>query len=286
MTLPPIPLPSCKLDPSVHTLVMGVVNTTPDSFSDGGKHLDPGVAISAALKMLEIGADIIDVGGESTRPGSSPIDIEEEIDRVRPVIHGILANRPDAVISIDTRRRPVADIAIDAGAQIINDITGFRDDQSMMDLARESGSAVIVMHMLGSPKTMQKEIRYESFPNDIYDFFQQRIAVLERAGVAPEKIVIDPGIGFGKTFDQNLFLLNRLEIFKDLGKHILAGPARKAFLGKILDQPIPAERDIGTLAAITAAVMRGASIVRAHNAAYTVQACKVVDAILRERVES
>ncbi len=257
MTLPLIPLPSCKLDPSAHTLVMGVVNTTPDSFSDGGKHLDPEVAISAALKMLEFGADIIDVGGESTRPGSLPIDIEEEINRIRPVIHGILENWPDAVVSIDTRRRPVADIAIEAGAQIINDITGFRDDPSMIDLARESGSAVIVMHMLGSPKTMQKEIRYESFPNDIYNFFRERITVLERAGVSPEKIVIDPGIGFGKTFDQNLFLLNRLEIFKDLGKHLLVGPARKAFLGKILDQPIPAERDIGTVAAITAAVMRG-----------------------------
>ncbi len=265
---------------------MGVVNTTPDSFSDGGKHLDPEVAVAAAVKMLEIGADIIDVGGESTRPGSSPIDTKEEIRRIKPVVDGILESRPDAVVSIDTRRRPVADIAIRAGAQIINDITGFRDDPSMIDLARESGSALVVMHMLGSPKTMQKEIRYESFPNDIYDFFRERISLLEGAGISPDKIVIDPGIGFGKTFDQNLFLLNRLEMFRDLGKHILVGPARKAFLGKILDQPIPEERDIGTVAAITAAVMRGASIVRAHNAAYTTQACKVADAILRERVET
>ncbi len=286
MTLPPIPLPSCLLNPASRTLVMGVVNTTPDSFSDGGKHLDPEVAISAGLQMLQIGADIIDVGGESTRPGSSPIEIREEIARIRPVIDGILQNRPDAVVSIDTRRRPVAESAIEAGAQIINDITGFRDDPSMIDLAREAGSAVVVMHMLGAPKTMQKDISYRSFPNDIYNFFRERIRRLQGAGIAPEKIVIDPGIGFGKTFDQNLILLNRLELFKDLGKHILIGPARKAFLGKILDEPIPAQRDIGTVAAITAAIMRGASIVRAHNAAYTIQACKVADAVLRESVQA
>ena len=170
MTLPPIPLPSRVLDPSSHTLVMGVVNTTPDSFSDGGKHLDPEVAIRAGLEMLEVGADIIDVGGESTRPGSSSIDAEEEIARTRPVIIGILQGRPDAVVSIDTRRRPVAETAIKAGAQIINDVTGFRDDPSMIDLARESGVAVVVMHMLGSPKTMQIDIRYESFPHDIHKF--------------------------------------------------------------------------------------------------------------------
>jgi dihydropteroate synthase len=265
---------------------MGVVNATPDSFSDGGEHLDPEVAIRAGLEMLEAGADIIDVGGESTRPGSSPVEVGEEIARIRPVIDGILQGRPDAVVSVDTRRRPVAEKAINAGAQIINDVTGFRDDPSMIDLARESGAAVVVMHMLGSPKTMQMDIRYESFPDDIHKFFQERIRVLEQAGIAPEKIIIDPGIGFGKTFDQNLTLLNRVEIFKDLGKHVLIGPARKAFLGRILDEPIPAQRDIGTVAAITAAVMRGASIVRAHNAAYTVQACKVADAVLRERVEA
>jgi dihydropteroate synthase len=265
---------------------MGVVNTTPDSFSDGGKHLDPEVAVRAGLEMLEAGADIIDVGGESTRPGSLPVDVEEEIARIRPVISGIIQGQPDAVVSIDTRRRPVAETAIKAGAQIINDVTGFRDDPSMIELARESGAALVVMHMLGSPKTMQTDIRYESFPDDIHNFFEERIRVLEEAGVFPEKIIIDPGIGFGKTFDQNLILLNRLEMFKDLGKHVLIGPARKAFLGKILDEPVPAERDIGTVAAVTAAVMRGASIVRAHNAAYTVQACKVADAVLRERVEA
>ncbi len=286
MTLPPIPLPSCILDPSSHTLVMGVVNITPDSFSDGGKHLDPEVAIRAGLEMLEVGADIIDVGGESTRPGSSPIGVEEEIARIQPVINGILQGRPDAVVSIDTRRQAVAETAVKAGAQIINDVTGFRDDPSMIDLTRESGAAVVVMHMLGSPKTMQIDIRYESFPDDIYKFFQERIRVLEDAGISPEKIIIDPGIGFGKTFDQNLVLINRVEMFRDLSKHILVGPARKAFLGKILDQPVPSERDIGTVAAITATVMRGASIVRAHNAAYTVQACKVADAVLRERVET
>jgi len=285
MTPPPIPLPSFTLDPSSHTLVMGVVNTTPDSFSDGGKHFDPEVAIEASLQMLEAGADIIDVGGESTRPGSLPVDIDEEITRIKPVIEGIIRGARDAVVSIDTRRRLVAETAMEAGAQIINDVTGFRDDPDMVDLARESGAALVVMHMLGAPRTMQIDICYDSFPGDIFAFLQERSRTLEDAGIPPEKIIVDPGLGFGKTFDHNLILINQLEVFKNLGKHILVGPSRKAFLGKILDQPVPAGRDIGTVAAITAAVMRGATIVRAHNVPYTVQACKVLDAVLREKVE-
>ncbi len=264
---------------------MGVINTTPDSFSDGGKHLDPDVAVHAALGMLEAGADILDVGGESTRPGSLPVEAEEELARTEPVIRQIVQSRPDAVVSIDTRRRVVAEAAIRAGAQIINDITGFRDDPSLVDLARESKAALVAMHMLGSPKTMQIDIHYDSFPADIYRFFEERIAWLEKAGIMPEKIVIDPGIGFGKTFDQNLALINRLDCFEPLGKHLLVGPSRKAFLGKILDLPVAAERDLGTAAAITAAVIKGASIVRAHNVSYAVAVCKVTDAILREKVK-
>lgn len=284
MTVQPIPLPRTVLDCASHTLVMGVINTTPDSFSDGGKYLDPEVAIAAGIEMLKAGADIIDVGGESTRPGSLYVEEEEELQRSVPVIQGILRSNPDAVISIDTRRRTVAEAAVAAGAQIINDVSGFRDDPALIDFAREARTALVVMHMLGTPKTMQTEIRYTSFPGDIYSFFQERIRTLEGSGIAPEKIVIDPGIGFGKTFDQNLTLINRLDVFKPLGKAMLLGPSRKAFLGKILDEPVAANRDIGTLGAITAAVLRGATIVRAHQVLSTVQVCRVADAVLRERV--
>lgn len=263
---------------------MGVINTTPDSFSDGGKHLDPDVAIVAGLKMFSEGADIVDIGGESTRPGSVSVHYKEEIDRIIPVIEGICYNNPEAVISVDTRRRVVAEAAIKAGARIINDVSGFRDDPGLVDVALETGTGLIVMHMLGKPKTMQIEIRYNSFPGDIYEFFQERIQALEDYGIAKQSIIIDPGIGFGKTFDQNLILLNRLDYFKPLGKPILAGPSRKSFLGKILDQPDAAARDTGTLAAVTASVLRGASLVRVHDVFSAVQACKVADAIVRERV--
>jgi len=266
------------------TLIMGVINTTPDSFSDGGKHFDRDVAIHAALKMFRDGADIVDIGGESTRPGSMPVTIEEELERTVPVIRAIVQDKPDAVISVDTRRRAVAEPAVEAGACIINDITGFRDDPDLVQFAREAGTWLVVMHMLGRPKTMQVDIRYDSFPGDIYDFFKGRIRTLEDSGVDSHKIVVDPGIGFGKTFDQNLILINRLDFLKPLGKPILVGSSRKAFLGKILDEPDPASRDIGTVATVTAAVLRGASIVRVHDVASAVQACKVADAILRERI--
>jgi dihydropteroate synthase len=266
------------------TLIMGVINTTPDSFSDGGKHLDPEIAVSAGLDMLEAGADIVDVGGESTRPGSVAVDVEEELRRAIPVIRGIQQSRPDAWISIDTRRRNVAEAALKCGARIINDVTGFRDDPSLVDLAREAGTGLVVMHMLGKPRTMQQDIHYNSFPGDIYDFFQERIRSLEDAGIPPGHIVIDPGIGFGKTFDHNLVLINRLEVFRPLGKPILVGPSRKSFIGKILDEPNPEARGVGTLAAVTAAVLRGASIVRVHDVPPAVQACKIADAVVREKV--
>jgi len=268
------------------TLVMGIINTTPDSFSDGGKHFDPEVAIAASLEMLEAGADIVDVGGESARPGSAPVELEEELRRAIPVIRAIFQHRPDAWISIDTRRRIVAEAAIKGGARIINDITGFRDDPSLVGLARETGAGLVVMHMLGKPKTMQQDISYNSFPGDIYDFFQERIRTLEAEGIDPDHIVIDPGIGFGKTFEHNLTLINRLDLFRPLGKPILIGPSRKAFIGKILDQPNPEERAVGTLAVVTAAILRGASVVRVHDVPPAVQACKVADALVRERMAS
>jgi dihydropteroate synthase len=267
------------------TLVMGVINVTPDSFSDGGIHFDPEVAVASGLEMLRAGADIVDIGGESTRPGSEFIDWEEEFRRAVPVIRGIAAHDSGAVISVDTRRGKVAEEAIKAGATIINDISGFRDDPYMVDLARETGCGVVVMHMLGEPKTMQADIHYNAFPQDIYDFFEERVNTLERSGIDPEKIVLDPGIGFGKTFDQNLTLLNRLDRFTSLGKAILVGASRKAFLGKILGQQEASARDMGTMATVAVSILHGASIVRVHDVPSAVQICRVTDAILRERVE-
>ncbi len=279
-----VSLPGGALCSPTRTLVMGVINTTPDSFSDGGVHLEPEDAIASGLKMFQDRADMVDVGGESTRPGSAPTPAEEELRRTIPVIRGIRSHKPDARISIDTRRRAVAEAAIEAGASIINDVSGFRDDPSMVDLAREAGTGVVVMHMLGRPGTMQANIQYHAFPGDIYEFFQERIRFLEDAGIARDRIVIDPGIGFGKTFDQNLTLINRLDSFKNLGVPILVGPSRKAFLGKIVDEPIASRRDGATAATVVAAVLRGASIVRVHDVPRTVEACRVADAIMRERI--
>lgn len=266
------------------TLVMGIINTTPDSFSDGGKNLDTDVAVAAGLDMLNAGADILDVGGESTRPGSLYVDAEEELRRAIPVIAEIHRQRPEASISIDTRRRVVAEAAVAAGARMINDVSGFRDEPEMIGLAREAGVEVVVMHMLGTPKTMQTEIVYNDFPGDIYDFFQERVRALEDAGIAAEKIILDPGIGFGKTFDQNLILINRLDFFKPLGKRILLGPSRKAFLGKILNEPVAEARDMGTVGVVAVAALKGASIVRVHDVPSAVHVCKVVDAIKSERI--
>ena len=178
----------------------------------------------------------------------------------------------------------MAEAATQCGARIINDVTGFRDDPSLVDLAREAGTGLVVMHMLGKPRTMQQDIHYNSFPDDICDFFRERIRSLEDAGIPPGDIVIDPGIGFGKTFDHNLVLINRLEVFRPLGKPILVGPSRKSFIGKILDEPNPEARGVGTLAVVTAAVLRGASIVRVHDVLPAVQACKIADAVVREKV--
>ncbi len=266
------------------TKVMGVINTTPDSFSDGGINFSPDVAVANGLSMLEDGADVLDIGGESTRPGSDYTDIEEEIRRISPVISGICSQRPDAVISVDTRRMAVAKSAIEAGAIIVNDVSGFRHDPELAQLAVKAEAFLIVMHMLGVPRTMQQDVHYESFPEDIFIFFEERIAHLENIGVSPEKIILDPGIGFGKTFDQNLILINRLEQFRKLEKPLLVGPSRKAFLGKIVEEPQPSKRDMATMAAVSMCVCRGASIVRVHDVKSAVQICKVTDAILREKI--
>ena len=267
------------------TLVMGIINTTPDSFSDGGLNFNPNDAVSNALRMISEGADILDIGGESSRPGSDYVGEKEELERVIPVVRDVIREKPDCVISLDTRRRSVAEAGIKEGARIINDISGFRDDPSLIDLGRETKVGMIIMHMLGSPRNMQTTIHYESFPKDIHDFLLERIQTLESRGIDPCKIAIDPGIGFGKTFDQNLALLNRIDYFRSLEKPILVGASRKAFLGKILDESEPKKRGYGTLATVAVSVMRGASIVRVHDVLPAVQVCRVTEAVLRERVQ-
>ncbi len=267
-------------------MVMGVINTTPDSFSDGGVHFRRDDAVQSGLGMLACGADMLDIGGESTRPGAEYVEEAQEVDRVTPVIEDIRSHAPDAVISIDTRRRKVAEAAVKAGATIINDVSGFRHDPSLAEFARDCGAAVIIMHMLGEPRTMQVDIRYNDFPKDLLLFFQERLDVMSRLGINLEKIIIDPGIGFGKTYDQNLVLINRAELFTCFGVPVLIGPSRKAFLGKILGLPIASDRDTGTLGAIAAAALNGASIVRVHDVAPAVQVCRVIDAIKRESLEA
>lgn len=266
------------------TLVMGIINTTPDSFSDGGQNFKRDDAVANALRMIQEGADMLDIGGESSRPGSDYVEEKEELDRVLPVVRDIIREKPDCVISLDTRRRAVAEAGIKAGVQIINDISGFRDDPTLIDLGRESNAGMIIMHMLGTPRNMQTGIQYKNFPEDIYDFLAERIQTLEDAGIDPSKIVVDPGIGFGKTFNQNLALLNRIDIFRSLQKPILVGASRKTFLGKILDESVPANRGFGTLATVAVSVMKGASIVRVHEVLPAVQICRVTEAILRERI--
>lgn len=265
---------------------MGVINTTPDSFSDGGVHLETSKAVDSAVGMLDAGANIIDIGGESTRPGSEETPIEIELERVLPVIESICKKRPDAVISIDTRRAKVAEKAIEAGAAIINDVSGFRDDPSMIDLTVKTGAGAIIMHMLGKPKNMQKNIEYKDFPKDIYIFLQERVVALESRGVSANKIVIDPGIGFGKTFDQNLIIINRLSVFAPIGKPMLIGASRKSFLGEIIGEPIPARRDLASAAVAVASVMNGAAIIRAHDVKMTAQVVKVANAIVRETTQA
>lgn len=274
-----------KLFCGKHTLVMGIINATPDSFSDGGVNFRHDDAIATAFRMLEEGADILDIGGESSRPGSDYVGEREELDRVIPVVKAVMRERPDCVISLDTRRRIVAESGVKEGARIINDISGFRDDPSMVDFGRETESGMIIMHMHGTPRNMQTNIHYDNFPKDIFDFFTERIQALENKGIDPDKIVIDPGIGFGKNFDQNLTLLNRIDYFNGLKKPILIGASRKAFLGKILGESDPKKRDAGTLATVAVSVMKGASIVRVHDVLHAVQVCRVTEAILQESIQ-
>ncbi len=254
---------------------MGIVNVTPDSFSDGGLFLDPEAAIGHGLALLEQGADVLDIGGESTRPGSDPVSREEELARVIPVIEALTGR---ATISIDTSKAAVAEAAIAAGAKIVNDVTAFRGDPDMARVCAEGGVEVVLMHMLGSPKTMQGHPEYGDVVTEVMEFLLDRVAVAEQAGIERSKIWIDPGIGFGKTLEHNLALLRETARFVETGLPVLVGASRKAFIGRI-DDSDEAHRLGGTIAACLAAVERGAAMVRVHDVAQVAQAFRVRAAI-------
>jgi len=267
------------LDCSARTLVMGVLNVTPDSFSDGGRFLDPDLAVAHASRMVADGADIVDVGGESTRPGAEPVTAEEERRRVVSVIERIAAEHPRLAISIDTRKSEVAAAALEAGACIVNDVSAGRDPE-MFAVAREAGAGLVLMHMLGDPRTMQEAPRYDDVVAEVKEYLRERIEAAEFAGIEPQALCVDPGIGFGKNLEHNLALLKRLDAFADLGRPVLVGPSRKRFIGAILDLPQD-ERVEGTAGAVAWAIAHGAHVVRVHDVKQIVRAARVVDAIAR-----
>lgn len=257
---------------------MGVINVTPDSFADGGLYFDQDAALSQALALAAAGADLLDIGGESTRPFAEPVSLAEELRRVLPVIERVRAETL-LPISIDTYKSQVARAALTKGASIINDISALRFDPDMVHLVREARVPVILMHMQGTPRDMQMSPHYDDLIGEIRAFFQERLDYALGQGLSQDRLVLDPGIGFGKTFQHNLEILNNLDAFLDLGCPLLVGPSRKAFLGHVLGGLPPAERDVGTLAALAVAVQRGAHILRVHNVAYARQFFTVWQAI-------
>lgn len=261
------------------TLLMGVVNVTPDSFSDGGLYLDADAAAEHALALERAGADIIDIGGESTRPGSLPVSVDSELERVLPVIEK-LRGRLKVPISIDTRRAPVAEAAARAGAEILNDTSALRDDSCLSKVAVQHRLAVVLMHRRGKPETMQRGPFARDAMKDVRMGLESALRRARDAGIGPGRIAIDPGIGFGKQFAQNFELLARLPELARLGYPIVAGPSRKSFIGHALGGAPAGERAWGTAAAVTAAVLGGAHIVRVHDVAEMAQVVKVADEML------
>ena len=256
---------------------MGVLNVTPDSFYDGGRRPVPEKAVADGVELAAAGADIIDIGGESTRPGARAISKEEELERVLPVVRG-LRRAVSIPISIDTYKAHVAEAALGEGADIVNDISALRFDPAMVVLVAAEKVPVVLMHMQGTPRTMQAEPRYGDVLREVKDFLATQIRLALDSGIAPERIIIDPGIGFGKTLDHNLRILHGLAELSRLGQPLLVGASRKAFIGKILDVP-PDERLEGSLAAAVAAVLSGANIIRAHDVKETRRAVNVADAL-------
>jgi dihydropteroate synthase len=256
---------------------MGVLNVTPDSFSDGGRFFDPQRAVAEGLRMVEDGADILDVGGESTRPGSDPVTMEDELDRVVPVIKS-LAAEVDVPISVDTRKPPVAAAALDAGATIVNDVTA-GGDPGMFEAVRAAGAGLVLMHMKGEPKTMQEHPTYGNVVWEVRDFLSQRVEAALKAGIDQQHLAVDPGLGFGKTASHSLTLMRDIESLLDLGRPVVVGPSRKSFIGAALgDLPVD-ERLEGTAAAVAVMAFNGAHVVRVHDVKEMARVARVVDAI-------
>ncbi|MFP4528632.1 MAG: dihydropteroate synthase [Candidatus Kapaibacterium sp.] len=243
--------------------IMGILNITPDSFSDGGLFFDRDAAVRRAIYMLEVGADIIDIGGESTRPGAEPVSPESEIARVCPIIEEIMRRRPECIISIDTTKYETARAAIDAGAQMINDVSALEFDERLGGLAANRGVPMVMMHMRGTPRTMQLAPEYDDVVGDIYSYLESRISFARKIGV--KDIIADPGIGFGKTVRHNLELLRNLDKFRGLGVPIMLGVSRKSFLGKTLGIPVASERDCATAMLNSMLVNKNIDIIRVHN---------------------
>ena len=254
---------------------MGVVNVTPDSFSDGGRYLRTEDAVRQGVRLAEEGADIVDLGGESTRPGSDPVSEQEEIDRVAPVVEA-LAREVDARISIDTYKPRVAEECVARGATLVNDVTGLSDPE-MIRVAKVGGAGVVIMHMRGRPKTMQQDVAYDDVVGEVRAFLAERAERARTAGI--DEVIVDPGIGFGKTAKHNFELLARLEELATLGYPVLVGPSRKAFLGSLASKLPSSERLEGTLAAVALAAWNGASIVRVHDVLQAKRVVEVVDAV-------
>jgi len=261
-------------------VIVGILNVTPDSFSDGGDFLDPEAAAEHAATMIDEGADMVDVGGESTRPGSDPVSQEEEIRRVVPVLERILSVRPEAVISVDTYRAGTATAAIEAGASIVNDVTALRGDPCMVSVIEDAACPVILMHMQGEPKTMQREPHYQDVVREVSDFLAERAEYAVAAGVRPEHIIVDPGIGFGKNLEHNLALLRNLDAIVDLGFPVLIGASRKSFIERITGVQEARDRVSGTVATTVLAYERGATFFRVHDVRANREALAVAVAVL------
>jgi dihydropteroate synthase len=266
------------------TLVMGILNVTPDSFSDGGAYLDTETAVARALQLEREGADIVDIGGESTRPGAPPVSAEEELGRILPVIK-VLRGKLRVPMSVDTRRAEVAEAALSSGAEIVNDVSGLRNEPRLGEVARRARAPLVLMHMRGTPQTMQRGPFARDVMRDVMAGLRQSIARAKRAGVTRTQILVDPGIGFGKSHAQNFEILARLPELAKLGCPILIGTSRKSFLGKALAKPgespvPPDERLLGTAATVTASILGGAHIVRVHDVAEMAQVARVTDSML------
>jgi len=254
---------------------MGVLNVTPDSFSDGGKFFDVERAVAHAQEMAAAGADIIDVGGESSRPGAAPVSEDEELRRVIPVIERLR----DLTVSIDTTKAVVADRALGAGARIVNDISALRFDERMVDVVHDSRAGLVLMHMKGTPRTMQQEAQYAEVVTDVLGFLRARVAFAVDRGIGREQIAVDPGLGFGKTVEHNLKLLAHLDEFRALGCPVLVGASRKSFIGKVLQRNKGEDRLFGSVAVAAWAVARGANVIRVHDVVETVTVVRIIEAV-------